>query len=99
VAVADNGTPSLAATQAFQVTVTRPAQPTLGLPAWTGDRFQMVVGGDIGPDYAVYASTNLATGNWSLLLTTNPPVLPFLFVDPLATNYPRRYYQILLGPP
>jgi hypothetical protein len=98
VVVADDGTPSFSATQSFQVTVSRPSAPTLGLPGWTDGCFHMLISGDSGPDYAIYASTNLATGNWSLVLTTNPPVLPFLYADPLANNYVQRYYRVLLGP-
>ena len=60
--------------------------------------FQMMIGGDSGPDYSIYSSTNLASTNWNLLLTTNPPSLPFLFKDPTITNSIPRFYRVLLGP-
>lgn len=98
VVVTDNGTPSLSATQSFNVTVLRPAAPTLSAASMAGGSFQMSVAGDSGPDYSVYAATNLTGAPWSLVLTTNPPALPFLFADPSATNTPQRYYRVLLGP-
>jgi GH43 family beta-xylosidase len=98
VAVADNGSPSLSATQSFQVTVLRPGPPLLG-PGWlTGGTFQLAVTGALGPDYSLYASSNLAPANWSLVGTTNPPAMPFLFADPAATNFNQRFYRVLLGP-
>jgi len=97
-AVADNGSPSLSATQSFQVTVLRPSPPWLG-PGWfAGGPLQLAVTGTLGPDYSLYASTNLVQPDWSLLLTTNPPAMPFQFTDPAATNFNQRYYRILLGP-
>jgi hypothetical protein len=29
---------------------------------------------------------------------TNPPMQPFLFTDPAATNFSRRFYRVRLGP-
>jgi hypothetical protein len=98
VVVADNGTPSLTSTQTFNVTVLRPTSPTLTLPSMAGGIFQVFVAGDSGPDYSVYAATNLTGAPWSLLVTTNSPALPFLFTDPSVTNSPQRYYRVFLGP-
>jgi GH43 family beta-xylosidase len=96
--VTDNGSPSLSATQSFLVTVLRPAMPLLA-PGWfAGGAFRLAVAGDLGPDYSLYASTNLAQPDWSLLLTTNPPAMPFQFTDPAATSFNQRYYRIQLGP-
>jgi hypothetical protein len=96
VIVTDNGVPNLSATQTFLVTVTRPAQPSLGSPSFTNGQFRLLVSGDAGPNYTVQGSTNLF--NWEGLLTTNPSSLPFLFTDPAATNYRQRFYRVLLGP-
>ena len=97
-AVADNGTPSLSATQTFDVTVLRPAAPLLA-PAWTaGGALRLTAAGDLGPDYSLYASTNLGQTNWSLLLTTNPTSMPFQFAEPAVTNSQQRFYRVLLGP-
>jgi hypothetical protein len=96
VVVSDNGTPSLSATQGFSVTVNRPVQPGLASPSLADGKFGMTISGDAGPDYTIQASSNLL--NWSSILTTNPPSTPFLYLDTAATNYPQRFYRILLGP-
>ncbi len=100
VRAADNGTPSQNATQSFSVTVLRPAQPQLTAPLFRSNGFNMRINGDTGPDYSVYATTNLANifSGWQWLLTTNPAVLPFQFSDAPATNFRQRYYRVLLGP-
>ena len=54
------------------------------------------VSGSVGPDYSVLASTNLV--NWTLLQTTNPLALPYLFMDLNWTNYPRRFYRVQISP-
>lgn len=92
----DNGSPSMSATQSFTITVLRPAQPNLQSVSLTGSTMQFQVTGDIGPDYAVEASTNLV--NWTQLLSTNSPALPWLWADPQATTLPARFYRIKLGP-
>jgi hypothetical protein len=95
VVVSDNGTPSLSATQGFSVTVNRPAQPALANPSVSGGKFGITISGDTGPDYTIQASSNLL--NWSPILTTNPLSTPFQFFDS-ATNYPQRFYRVILGP-
>jgi mono/diheme cytochrome c family protein len=96
IAVSDSGSPALAATQSFWVTINRPAAPGLSSllagPGW----FSVLVSGDVGPDYSIQGSTNLV--HWTLFQTTNPPGLPFLFTDPGASNYHQRFYRVLLGP-
>jgi len=100
VRVTDNGTPSMSATQTFAVAVLQPARPSVSLPTAGSGQFQMLIGGDLGPDYSVYATTNVAKNfsGWNWLLTTNPPSLPFQFMDPTATNYAQRFYRVLIGP-
>jgi hypothetical protein len=96
ISVADSGSPSLGATQSFWVTVNRPARPGLGNPLTSQGPFQIVVSGEAGPDYSLQGSTNLV--NWTTIQTTNPPVIPFLFVDPNSSNYFQRFYRVILGP-
>jgi hypothetical protein len=57
----------------------------------------MTVSGQAGPDYTVQVSTNLASGVWTSILTTNPVVMPFTFND---TNgaMPIQFFRILVGP-
>jgi hypothetical protein len=92
---ADNGVPSLSATQSFWVTVTRPSVTleALGLQS-TG--LTLRVTGDSGPDVTLERSTNLV--QWSAVLSTNAPTLPLQWTDPGATNAPRGFYRALLGP-
>ena len=95
--VADNGSPSLSATQSFVVMVNPLRQPVLASPAWSNAQFSLLVTGQIGPDYAVQATTNLV--NWSTLWTTNSPPMPFSWVDTNTSVFPFRFYRLLLGPP
>ena len=66
------------------------------MPAVTGGVFVLSVSGDAGPDYTVQASTNFI--DWTLLLSTNSPALPLACPDPHASDYPQRFYRVLLGP-
>lgn len=97
VVVTDGGTPPMSATQNFSVVVLQPSPPAFSAPAITTGMFQSAISGSAGPDYSIYASTNLSSG-WQLLLVTNPVALPFLFTDPAATNFRQRFYRVQLGP-
>jgi autotransporter-associated beta strand protein len=94
--VADNGTPSLTATQSFQVTVTAPVVPALSATTISNGVFGMTISGDAGPDYNIYGSTNLM--DWLLLQQNFSPALPLQFLDPAATNFSQRFYRVQLGP-
>jgi hypothetical protein len=96
VQVSDSGSPSLRATQSFSVTVNRPLQPVLNSAAISNGQFRLLISGQAGPDYTIQGSTNLV--DWTQVWTTNPPTLPFLFSDPSASNFSRRFYRVLLGP-
>ncbi len=96
VVVTDNGTPSLSTTQTVWVTVNRPVQPVISSLASHNGSVNLTVMGDGGPDYLMQASTNLTS--WVPIWITNPPAPPFLFSDPVATNFNRRFYRVLLGP-
>ncbi len=99
VRVADNGSPSMSATQIFNVTVANLSQPQLVSPALTNAAFQLRVNGDSGPDYVIQVSTNLGVANsWSSIFTNNSPLLPFVWTDALTTNFPMRFYRVLLAP-
>ena len=97
--VADNGTPSLAATQSFWVTVNPLARPHLEALSWSNGVFGVRVSGDLGPDYRVQVGTNVAnSAGWQTVFATNSPVLPFLWWDAVSTNTPARFYRVLLEP-
>jgi len=97
VVASDNGTPNLSATNNFTVTVNPLTQPSMDSSSHAGGQFSMTVSGQVGPDYTVQVSTNLATGGWSSILTTNPVAMPFSFTD---TNgaVPVQFFRILVGP-
>ncbi len=100
VRVTDNGTPSMSATQFFSVAVLEPAAPVIEAAVYQNGQLNLQVSGDAGPDYSIYASTNLmaSAGGWNWLLTTNPAALPFQFSDAMASVYRQRFYQVQLGP-
>jgi hypothetical protein len=95
--VADNGTPSLSATQNFQITVNSLTQPSFTAPVWNNGQFSLLVNGQQGPDYAVEATTNLT--DWATVWTTNSPPMPFSWLDTNAGAYPTRFYRLVVGPP
>ena len=94
--VSDNGTPSLSATQSFAVVVNPLVAPTVSNVSVADGQFSFSVSGQSGPDYAVETSTNLT--QWSTVLITNSPALPFLWTDTNSAA-PMRFYRIKLGPP
>jgi hypothetical protein len=94
--VADNGTPSMSATQSFSVIVNPLSPPGISNISLASGQLTFKVNGQSGPDYAIETSTNLT--QWSNVFTTNSPVLPFNWKD-AATNSPVRFYRVKLGPP
>jgi len=94
--VSDNGTPSMSATQSFSMVVNPLSAPGISNISLASGQLTFRVSGQSGPDYAIEASTNLK--QWSNILITNSPVLPFNWTD-AATNSPLRFYRIKLGPP
>jgi carbonic anhydrase/acetyltransferase-like protein (isoleucine patch superfamily) len=93
-AVADTGSPSLSATQTFTVNIVAPAAPTLEQFTVVHGRWTLRLAGDSGPDYFLDASTNLL--NWTPLLATNPPVIPFWWTN--EAFGPVQFYRVRLGP-
>jgi hypothetical protein len=97
VVVADNGTPSLSATQSFSVTVNPLALPAVASPTWSSGHLNFSVNGQTGPDYGLETSTNLA--NWTLLFVTNPATMPFNWTTTNASTDAVRFYRVKVGPP
>ncbi len=94
VAVNDNGSPSLGATQTFNVIVNRPGQPSVQQASFTNGQFQLLINGVNGPDYYVQASADLV--HWTTIYTNLSPTLPFLWTD--TNRFPQRFYRVQLGP-
>jgi hypothetical protein len=90
--VADDGTPSLSATQSFHIMARMPLEPMVSQPVAGGGWLTFTVDGDPGVDYALWDSTNLL--DWSLDFVTNPPVVPFPLMVPLEPSIPRRFYRV-----
>ncbi len=95
-AVYDNGTPSLGATQSFFVLVNPLSAPTISIGSVTGGEFSFNIGGQSGPDYAVEISTNLT--DWTNVFIIRSPGLPFVWKD-TNSAVPQRFYRVKLGPP
>jgi len=95
--VADNGSPSLSATQSFSVTVNPLTQPTAASIVLNNGQLTFQVNGQTGPDYAVQVSSNLV--DWSILFITNSPAMPFSWTDTNAATLPAQFYRIKVGPP
>jgi hypothetical protein len=97
--VADNGSPSMSATQSFTITVNPLAAPTVPSVGWSNGHFTLrVTNSMIGPDYAVQASSNLV--NWSTIFITNsPPTTSFQWTDTNAPTARAQFYRIKVGPP
>lgn len=99
VVVTDNGTPNLNATNTFTVRVNPLPAPTTGAPSYAGGLFSVSVNGQVGPDYLLQATTNLASPVWITVATTNSPAtMPVLLTDPNAGTQPSQFYRILVGP-
>jgi glucuronoarabinoxylan endo-1,4-beta-xylanase len=93
--VINNGT-SLSATNSFTVTVNPLAQPTVSSINVSGRQVSLVATGAMGPDYTLWASTNLTS--WKILFTSNSPAIPVTLVDTNLNANPFRFYRIQIGP-
>jgi glucosylceramidase len=96
VVVADNGIPSMAATQKFVVTVNRPTIPLLSSPSATNGQFGVWISGDVGPDYLVQTSSNLLS--WSTISTSTPSAMPYWLTITNDVLSPAQFYRVVLGP-
>jgi hypothetical protein len=74
-----------------------------GIPAWTlsgvgrtNGAVSFQVNGPQGTTFIVQASTNLA--NWLNIATNTLGAVPTTFVDPVAEQFPTRFYRISLSP-
>ncbi len=99
VQVSDNGTPMMAATQTWLVTVIQPVPPSLSVPALLDGNFSMTVSGDSGPDYVVENTTNLGgPANWQPVFTNLAAVTPFQFTAAGTVGSPPKFYRVRLQP-
>jgi hypothetical protein len=98
VSVTDSGSPVMSATNSFTVFVNAVIVPTNSSASVVVSNgvFQMTVSGAAGPDYIIQGSTNLT--DWQSLFTNTPTTLPFTYTNLNASNYPARFFRVLLGP-
>jgi hypothetical protein len=96
VKVADDGTPSLSATNSYNITINPLAPSSLSSVTVAGGQTSFVIDGPQGPDYTVWLSTNLL--DWQVLLTTNSPAVPVTVVDTNSPADPTRFYRVEMGP-
>jgi arabinoxylan arabinofuranohydrolase len=96
VKVADNGSPSLSATNSFTVTLNPLSSlPSMNFISAMGGSFDLAIAGPMGPDYTISTSTNLF--DWQSLITINSPATPFTLTV-TNQNDPARFYRIQIGP-
>jgi len=97
----ESGTGGLNSTLNFQTTVNSATAPQVSTSWIPGDgqsssQVQLSMNGQLGPDYLMWASEDLV--KWENIGTATPTTFPFLWTDANASQYPKRFYQIRLGP-
>jgi len=97
----ESGTGGLSSTLNFQTTVNSATAPQVSTSWIPGDgqsssQVQLSMNGQLGPDYLMWASEDLV--KWENIGTATPTTFPFLWTDANASQYPKRFYQIRLGP-
>lgn len=78
------------------MTVNQPVQPSIVPNSGSNSPLSLTIVGDVGPDFAILASTNLAV--WQPMLVTNTLTMPCNWSDPDAASFPTRFYRALMGP-
>ncbi len=91
----DNGSPSLSATQNFQIRVNPLTLPSLANASFANGHFSLTISGMAGPDYEIQSSTNLV--DWGVAFVTNSPSMPFNWTD-ASTNLLQQFYRVIVGP-
>jgi len=95
--VADNGVPSMSATQFFTVSVNPLIQPMVAALTSPARQITLQVTGQTGPDYQIETSTNIF--DWTPVWITNSPPQPFFWTDTNSIDQPMRFYRVKVGPP
>ncbi len=97
----ESGVGGLSSDLSFQTTVNPAIAPQVTTSWIAGSegssaQVQLSMSGQVGPDYTVWASEDLVS--WVNLTTTTPTAFPYVWADPNAANFPKRFYQVKLGP-
>jgi glucuronoarabinoxylan endo-1,4-beta-xylanase len=96
IVVADNGQPSLSATNRFTVIVNSLSAPSLSAIALNAQGVSVLADGPAGPDYTLLTSTNLL--DWQTVQILLSPTLPAILQDTNHSGDSRRFYRVQLGP-
>jgi uncharacterized repeat protein (TIGR03806 family) len=64
--------------------------------AFSNGVFQLQLSATPNQNYVLQGSTNLI--QWTSISTSTPPATPFYLTDPNATNFPNRFYRVLVQP-
>ena len=91
---------------AFKAPVEPAFKPTIGatltpalLTGSSAKQFQMQVSAVANQNYTLQMSTDLSSGNWVSLYTTNSTTnTTFVLTDPNAATNKQRFYRVLIGP-
>ncbi len=75
---------------------TGPTAPQLSAAAYANGAFSLSVNGDPGHDYIIQVSSNLT--DWQNIFTNPSATPPFIWNDPGAGNFNRRFYRVQVGP-
>ena len=70
------------------------APPTLTASNLVGEQFPLQLTGTPGINYSIQISTNLATSNWTAIVTNSPANGTFNYTDTSATNNSRFYRAV-----
>jgi len=98
----ESGVGGLSSDLSFQTTVNPATAPQVatswiaGAGGSSSPQLQLSMSGQVGPDYTVRTSEDLV--KWENIGTATPTTFPFLWTDANASQYPKRFYQIRLGP-
>jgi hypothetical protein len=78
----------------FSTELTLP-RPSISQPEITAGNYLslLIAGGEVGRLYRVQASTNLSS--WSDISNFVSSINAWQFIDPMFTNYPRRFYRVV----
>jgi pectate lyase len=96
VLITNSAGPVLSTNASLTLSSTTPAAPQLSAPAYSNDSFSLTVNGDAGHDYIIQVSSNLT--DWQYIFTNPNPTLPFIWNDPGASNFTRRFYRVQIAP-
>jgi plastocyanin len=89
----------LTATNSVGINVVTPLPLVISSPQFTTTNFQFNYAANVGLNYIIQQSTNLATSNWFTIITNTATNNPAIFMDNFATNNPAFYRVGILPNP